>query len=79
MTPQIKPTLLPPPVETQQQQWPPPPEAVNAGASGEASTVGQREGIREVSHRVMGSRQSGRKIERSDSRRQPKRGHGSQR
>lgn len=41
--------------------------------------VGEREGIREVSHRVMGSRQSGRKIERSGARRQPKRGHGSQR
>ena len=37
------------------------------------------EEIRSVSHRVMGSRQSQRKIERSGERRQPKRGHGSQR
>jgi hypothetical protein len=40
---------------------------------------GQREEIREITRRVMGSRQSGRKVERSNSRRQPKRGHGSQR
>ena len=43
------------------------------------AAVGEREGIRQVSHRVMGSRQSERKAERSNSRRQPKRGHGSQR
>ncbi len=40
---------------------------------------GSRDEIRSVSHRVMGSRQSERKIERSNQPRQPKRGHGSQR
>lgn len=35
--------------------------------------------IRSVSKRVMGSRQSERKLERSSQRRQPKRGPGSQR
>jgi hypothetical protein len=35
--------------------------------------------IRSTSHRVMGSRQSERKVERSNQPRQPKRGHGSQR
>jgi hypothetical protein len=43
------------------------------------ASVGQREEIREVTRRVMGSRQSGRRPEHSRSRRQPKRGHGSQR
>lgn len=40
---------------------------------------GSRDEIRSVSHRVMGSRQSQRKVERSNQTRQPKRGHGSQR
>lgn len=43
-----------------------------------ANAKGNREGIQEVAHRVMGSRQSERIIERSGQRRQPKRGHGSQ-
>lgn len=42
-------------------------------------SLNQRKEIREITHRVMGSRQSNRKLERSGSRRQPKRGHGSQR
>jgi hypothetical protein len=50
-----------------------------SGRTGErAGAVGNREGIQEVTHRVMGSRQSERSIERSGQRRQPKRGHGSQ-
>lgn len=40
--------------------------------------VGGREEIRETTRRVVGSRQSARKPERSGERRQPKRGHGSQ-
>lgn len=50
-----------------------------SGKAGERTTAtGNREGIQEVSHRVMGSRQSERSIERSGQRRQPKRGPGSQ-
>lgn len=41
--------------------------------------AGSRAEIRTVSHRVMGSRQSERRIERSHQARQPKRGRGSQR
>lgn len=78
MTTQNKPLIPPPPVETRLQQ-PPSLEAANSGTSEHTSTVGQREEIREVTHRVMGSRQSERKIERSGSHRQPKRGPGSQR
>lgn len=40
---------------------------------------GSRKEIRSVSHRVMGSRQSQRRIERSNQRRATKRGRGSQR
>jgi hypothetical protein len=56
-----------------------PPGAVNTEPFENPDAVGQREEIREVAHRVIGSRQSERKVERSRSRRQPKRGHGSQR
>ncbi|MCE9519459.1 MAG: hypothetical protein K8R87_07905 [Verrucomicrobia bacterium] len=42
-------------------------------------SVSHTDEIRSTSHRVMGSRQSERKIERSDQRRETKRGHGSQR
>lgn len=50
------------------------------GRTGErTNAAGNRGGIQEVAHRVMGSRQSERRPERSGQRRQPKRGHGSQR
>lgn len=45
----------------------------------DASVQGCVEGIRATTHRVMGSRESMRRVERSHQRRQPKRGHGSQR
>lgn len=48
----------------------------NAGERGSAQ--GNREGIQQVAHRVMGSRQSKRTAERSNQRRQPKRGPSSQ-
>jgi len=62
----------------------PPPSALCPDAMSEEplenpAAPGHRQEIREVTRRVMGSRQSGRKVERSNSRRQPKRGHGSQR
>jgi hypothetical protein len=41
-------------------------------------SVSRTDEIRSTSHRVMGSRQSERKVERSNQRRETKRGHGSQ-
>ena len=50
-----------------------------SGKAGERTRApGNREGIQEVAHRVMGSRQSKRTVERSNQRRQPKRGPSSQ-
>ncbi len=58
---------------------PVPSESLPQQHPAEASVQGCVTGIRATSHRVMGSRESLRRIERSDQRRQPKRGHGSQR
>lgn len=57
---------------------PPLPDAKITEPRENLAAPGEREEIREVTHRVMGSRQSQRKPERSRSHRQPKRGHGSQ-
>jgi hypothetical protein len=75
-----RPVVTPPPLA----EIRPPPADLPTGATNtepleNPTAAGEREGIRQIAHRVMGSRQSGRKIERSGSRRQPKRGHGSQR
>lgn len=51
----------------------------NTGRPVERSkATGNRDSIREITHPVMGSRQSERVVERSNLRRQPKRGRGSQ-
>lgn len=55
-----------------------PPQKTGTKAGGRENSVGNREDIQKASHRVMGSRQSQRRLERSGERRQPKRGRGSQ-
>ncbi len=74
-------SIIPPPqpVATLPLPASPPPSAMSEEPHENPAAPGYRKEIREVTKRVMGSRQSQRKPERSNSRRQPKRGHGSQR